>query len=115
MAGTALWGFVAGSSLAGALCGLSVVVALLIVAFRRIDRLKEDNTRLEGIIDQLAVKTKAIDPVKSALDDEGDFQNALMSTRLLMGYINRKSPGALKLLLDEEFAPHRANPTKRGN
>lgn len=83
------------------------------MAFRRLDRLRADNTRLDGIIDQLAVKTKAIEPVKSALDDEGDFQNAVMSTRLLMGYINRKSPGALKMLIDEEFAPHRANPGKR--
>lgn len=66
--------------------------------------MQADNRRLEGIIDQLATKTKAIDPAKAALDDERDFQEALMGTDLMMGYVARKSPGALKRLW-ERHAP----------
>lgn len=109
------WGFIACAALSGAgLCVLLGVRALM-AQVKRIDAVEGENERLNGIIDQLDKNTKAIDPTKSALEDERDFQEALLSLKLLMGYFNRKSPGALKLLIDEEFAPHRVTPTRRAN
>lgn len=99
-----------GAGVAG--CALALVAVGLVLRDRALHRRLE---RIEGVLERVKDNTKAIEPTRAALDDEGDFQQALMSTRLLMGYINRKSPGALKLLIDEEFAPHRVNPTRRAN
>ncbi len=92
-------------------CALALVAVGLVIRDRSLNRRLE---RIEGVLDAVKDNTKAIEPTKAALDDEGDFQQALMSTRLLMGYINRKSPGALRLLV-EEYAPHLANQGKRVN
>lgn len=97
-----------GAGVAG--CALALVAVGLVLRDRALHRRLE---RIEGVLERVKDNTKAIEPTKAALDDEGDFQQALMSTRLLMGYINRKSPGALKLLIDEEFAPHLVNRGRR--
>lgn len=76
--------------------------------------MQSTNARLEELIQQLATKTKAIDPAKAALDDERDFQEALMGTDLMMGYIGRKSPGALKQLW-ERHAPQQFLKGRRVN
>lgn len=93
-------------------CGLAVVAVGLVIRDRNLNRRLAATERL---VDQLTRNTKAIEPTRAALDDERDFQEALLSLKLLMGYVNRKSPGALKLLIDEEFAPHRVSPTRRAN
>jgi hypothetical protein len=103
-----VWGFVAGVALVGALCSLSALGVVVLIAFRRIDSVEGANRRLEGIIQQLADKTKAAEPVRAALDDEGDFQECLLAARDLMSYVGRKSPGAQKRIF-EEIAPHLIN------
>lgn len=99
------WGFVAGVALTCALCTLAAFGVAALIAFRRLEKLSATNDRLEELIRQLAEKTKAIDPVRSALDDEGDFQECLLAARDLISYVGRKSPGAQKRIF-EEVAPH---------
>ena len=95
--------------LAAAPAGAGVVVLALAVFAASLavgrNRTEERLKRIEGVLLTVSKKTRADEPVLSALDSQRDFGLVLLGLGDLIDYVARQSPDAAKRLIKEK-APH---------